>query len=203
MPAPFQMPPVASIASIEQMQKDLQQCLQKGDIEGSKVQVQKGKLLLLTHNALVPNQQTAIPLLKTARHLLEIGALLAIRSKDSESFKRYYNQLQGFYDYDQLQAHPSTNKPQIIGLYLLLLLTMGDYAMFHTVLEKLIVSEAIEGSKSILNDACIKYPIELERSLMEGSYDQVWRKTSGKDVPGEEFALFSEVCMCQRSMSIH
>ncbi len=28
---------------------------------------------------------------------------------------------------------------------------------------------------------------------MEGSYDQVWRKTSGRGVPGEEFALFSEV----------
>lgn len=42
-------------------------------------------------------------------------------------------------------------------------------------------------------DQFIKYPVELERSLMEGSYDQVWRKTNGRDVPGEEFALFSDV----------
>ena len=44
-------------------------------------------------------------------------------------------------------------------------------------------------------DEFIRYPVELERSLMEGSYDQVWRKTKGEGVPGEEFALFSDVCI--------
>lgn len=45
------------------------------------------------------------------------------------------------------------------------------------------------------DDEFIRYPVELERSLMEGSYDQVWRKTKGEGVPGEEFALFSDVCI--------
>ena len=43
------------------------------------------------------------------------------------------------------------------------------------------------------NDPFIRYPVELERSLMEGSYDQVWKGTMGEGVPGEEFALFSQV----------
>lgn len=187
------MPPMASIASIEQMQKDLQQCLAKKDAEGAKAQIQKGKVLLLTHNALIPNPHTAIPQLKTARSMLEIGALLAIRTKDPETFTKYYSQLVAFYEFPGLQAHPSSNRSQVTGLYLLLLLTQGDYAGFHTVLESLIVSEGMNGGKSIEDDPCIKYPIEIERSLMEGSYDQVWRKTNGRDVPGEEFALFSEV----------
>ncbi|RMZ85482.1 hypothetical protein DV737_g793, partial [Chaetothyriales sp. CBS 132003] len=127
------------------------------------------------------------------------GALLSIRARDPQSFVRYYSQLQPFYDYAELQKHqPSQNRSKITGLYLLLLLSQGDYAGFHTLLESLVVSEGQgDGSseaKTVESDPYIKYPIEIERSLMEGSYDQVWRKTSGRDVPGDEFALFSEVC---------
>ena len=75
------------------------------------------------------------------------------------------------------------------------MLSQGDYAGFHTLLESLIVGEDQEGKgKGVESDPFIRYPVELERSLMEGSYDQVWRKTNGRDVPGEEFGLFSEVC---------
>jgi 26S proteasome regulatory subunit N12 len=97
---------------------------------------------------------------------------------------------------------PSKERSKITGLYLLLLLSQGDYAGFHTLLESLIVGEGesegqstIRGGGGLEEDKYIKYPVELERSLMEGSYDQVWRKTSGKDgvVPGVEFGLFSEV----------
>lgn len=52
----------------------------------------------------------------------------------------------------------------------------------------------VEGRDAeVEEDEFIRYPVELERSLMEGSYDQVWRKTKGEGVPGEEFALFSDV----------
>jgi 26S proteasome regulatory subunit N12 len=82
------------------------------------------------------------------------------------------------------------------------LLSQSDYAGFHTLLETLIVGESGEDGKSVEDDPFIRYPVELERSLMEGSYDQVWRKTSGRDVPGEEFALFSDVSVeTDRSLS--
>ena len=58
-------------------------------------------------------------------------------------------------------------------------------------LEGLVVAEGNDGK--VEEDEFIKYPVELERSLMEGSYDQVWRKTKGEGLPGEEFALFSDV----------
>lgn len=187
------MPSAVGSSSLEQVQHTLAQCLQRKDAAGAQVQLQKAKLILLQQNALVPNPDTPASQLKTARSMLEVGALLSIRTKDPESFVRYYSQLQPFYEYPGLQSAPSTKRSQITGLYLLLLLSQGDYAGFHTLLESLIVSEGISGNKSLEDDPYIKYPVDLERSLMEGSYDQVWRKTSGRDVPGEEFALFSEV----------
>lgn len=161
--------------------------------------LQKAKLALLQHNALIPSPQTPTKTLITARSILETGALLSIRARDPQSFVRYYAQLQPFYDWPALQSSPSAERAKITGLYLLLLLSQGDYAGFHTLLESLIVAEGTSGGdggagSTVEEDQFIRYPVELERNLMEGSYDQVWRKTKGQDVPGEEFALFSEVC---------
>lgn len=187
------MPAATSTPTLEQVQQSLSQCLQKRDAAGAQAQIQKAKLILLQQNALIPNKETSVNHLKTARSVLEVGALLAIRTRDPETFVRYYSQLQPFYEFPGLRSSPSPNKSQVTGLYLLLLLSQNDYAGFHTLLESLIVSEGINGGKSVEEDPYIRYPVQLERSLMEGSYDQVWRKTSGRDVPGEEFAMFSEV----------
>lgn len=179
-------------SSLESILHSLQQSLSHHDSSHAQSQLQKAKLALLQHNALIPSPQTPVQTLTTARSILETGALLSIRSRDPQSFIRYYSQLQPFYDFQALHSQPSHNKSKITGLYLLLLLSQGDYAGFHTLLESLIVAEGTSG-KNVEEDQYIRYPIELERSLMEGSYDQVWRKTSGRDVPGEEFALFSDV----------
>lgn len=77
------------------------------------------------------------------------------------------------------------------GLYLLLLLTKGDYAGFHTVLEGLEIEEA--GKGDLDGDVYIQYPVKLERWLMEGSYDRVWGATKREGVPSEEYGVFSEV----------
>lgn len=179
--------------SLEQVQHSLQQCLSKKDAAGAQVQLQKAKLALLQQNALIPAPGVPVNTLKTARSILEIGALLSIRTRDPQAFVRYYSQLQPFYEATELARAPSSNRSKVTGLYLLLLLSQGDYAGFHTLLESLIMLEGSSGGKPVEEDPYIKYPIDLERSLMEGSYDQVWRKTTGKDVPGDEFGMFSEV----------
>lgn len=80
------------------------------------------------------------------------------------------------------------------GLYLLLLLTKGDYAGFHTVLEGLEVEAGSESARGELEkDGFIQYPVKLEQWLMEGSYDRVWGATKREGVPSEEFGVFSEV----------
>ena len=83
-------------------------------------------------------------------------------------------------------------------MYLLLLLTKGDYAEFHTVLEGLEVALGGKAAGSAQGpgleaDKFIGYPVKLERWLMEGSYDRVWAATKREGVPGEEFGVFSEV----------
>jgi 26S proteasome regulatory subunit N12 len=183
----------SSNPSLDSILHSLSQSLQHHDSSQTQSLLQKAKLALLNHNALIPNSSTPPQTLLTARSILEAGALLSIRARDPQSFIRYYSQLQPFYDFPALSSQPSSNRSKITGLYLLLLLSQGDNAGFHTLLESLLVSTA-DNDKSVEEDPYIRYPIDLERSLMEGSYDQVWRKTSGRgDVPGEEFALFSDV----------
>ena len=77
---------------------------------------------------------------------------------------------------------------------MLLLLTKGDYAEFHTVLEGLETEIGSADGKGLEEDKFIGYPVKLERWLMEGSYDRVWKAVGGGGVPSEEFGVFSEVC---------
>lgn len=185
-----------SHASLDHILHSLQQALHHhADPASTLPQLSRAKLALLQHNALIPSPSVPPKTLLAARSILETGALLSIRARDPESFVRYYNQLQPFYDYASSASHQhypaSKDRSKITGLYLLLLLSQGDYAGFHTVLEGLVMVEGRDAE--VEEDEFIRYPVELERSLMEGSYDQVWRKTKGEGVPGEEFALFSDV----------
>jgi 26S proteasome regulatory subunit N12 len=166
---------------------------------------------LLTLNALLPTPTTPPKHLKLARSVLETGALLSIRLHEPDAFTRYFQQLQPFYELRESaytagndgdnQKNDQSQRSKITGLYLLLLLTKGDYAGFHTVLEGLEVEgSANEESMEVEidgeardGDQYIQYPIKLERWLMEGSYDRVWGATKREGVPSEEFGEFSEV----------
>lgn len=164
------------------------------------------KRTLLSLNALLPNPSTSPQLLTLAREVLETGALLSIRLLQPDAFTRYFQQLQPFYeqspasfggagdgdgdiDLEHGGSRGRGQRSKITGLYLLLLLTKGDYAGFHTVLEGL----EVEGSVGSGEDVYVQYPVKLERWLMEGSYDRVWGATKREGVPSEEFGVFSEV----------
>jgi len=185
----------------------------------------RAKISLLHLNALVPSPSTSTQHLHLAREVLETGALISIQLKDPEAFTRYFAQLQPFYDLpssrygenntsshgsdissqrvtrsttshsSQSPFQTSGNRSKITGLYLLLLLSQGDYAGFHTEIEKLENSGfATQGHGGILgDDPFIAYPIRLEQALMEGSYDRVWGETKGERIPSEEFGIFTEV----------
>ncbi|KAM7197156.1 26S proteasome regulatory subunit rpn12 [Naviculisporaceae sp. PSN 640] len=154
----------------------------------------KRKLLLL--NALTP--ATIAPqnstLLTLARETYEQGALASIRAKDSDSFTRYVNQLAPFYE--QLPVTAGGDRNKVTGLYLLLLLTQGLYDKFHSELEALTNREN-EDQSSIENDPYLGYPIKLERWLMEGSYDRVWKAMKKGEVPCEEYGVFSDILTSQ------
>ncbi|KAI9886569.1 MAG: Superkiller protein 3 [Watsoniomyces obsoletus] len=180
------------------------QRLKSRDYRSALEHLTRAKLVLLSLNALVPSTSVAASTLLLARETLELAALVSIRMQDYDGFTRYFSQLKPFYDLPR--AHLSlegSNRNKIVGLYLLLLLSQGDYAGFHTLLESLELSSeggAAEGlgssghgAASMDRDAFIQYPITLERWLMEGSYDRVWSATKSEQVPSEEYGIFSEV----------
>ncbi|RMY77333.1 hypothetical protein D0862_13581 [Hortaea werneckii] len=153
----------------------------------------RAKLALLKLSALVPAPKTPSQHLLLATTVLEYGALSSIRLKVTDSFTRYYQQLQPFYSLPADRwgrAGQPGNQSKVTGLYLLLLLSVGDYGGFHTVLEGL---EMSAGKEQIDKDDFIQYPVRLEQALMEGSYDKVWGETKGERVPSDEFGVFSEV----------
>lgn len=181
-------------------EKELQQTIQQlhsltpHNLSNASSLLSQAKLSLLKLNALVPTQQTSTQNLQLAREVLELGALISIRQKDPEAFTRYFQQLQPFYSLPAERwggQDKGGNKSKVTGLHLLLLLSQGDYAGFHTVIESLEMAHG--GKKRLDEDAFIQYPMRLEQALMEGSYDRVWGETKGERVPSEEFAVFSEV----------
>ncbi|USP75231.1 hypothetical protein yc1106_02505 [Curvularia clavata] len=171
----------------------LHQTLKSHNYQQSTSLLSKAKLSLLHLNALIPSESTPRKHLQLARETLELGAIISIRLKDTESFTRYFQQLQPFYALPEtVLPSEGSNLSKVTGLYLLLLLSEGDYAGFHTLLETLEVAAAQAGAK-LEADQFIQYPVRLEQALMEGSYDKVWVETKSERVPGEEFGLFTEI----------
>ncbi|KAF3931870.1 hypothetical protein ABW19_dt0207234 [Dactylella cylindrospora] len=151
------------------------------------------KLTLLNANALIPAPSTSPQILNQARDILEIGALTSIYLSDTESFSRYYNYLQPFYKLPSSTIPPSQHEAKILGLYLLFLLSQGDSAGFHTALEVLNQEGTGDSEKGWQWGEFVRYPVTLERWLMEGSYDKVWEATRKSKTPTEEFDVFTKI----------
>ena len=188
--------------------KQLYDSLRSHDYSQSPSLLSRAKICLLNLNGLVPSPHTPRQLLLVARETLELGALVSIRLQDPDAFTRYFQQLQPFYSLPaDVLPREGGNVSKVTGLYLLLQLSQGDYAGFHTTLEALETqAQQAEGqasqrgktgtripAKGLEDDAFVQYPIRLEQALMEGSYDRVWGETKSERVPSEEFAIFSDV----------
>ncbi|CAK7198697.1 regulatory particle non-ATPase [Sporothrix eucalyptigena] len=160
----------------------------------------KAKLALLQLGALTPSLTTdsgsAVPasVLALARETYEQGALCSIRAQDADAFTRYVQQLAPFYALPGAVLPPNVaERNKVTGLYLLLLLTEGRYGEFHSELESISTREGA-GSE---DDRYLGYPIRLERWLMEGSYDRVWKAMKQGEEPCEEYSVFSEILTSQ------
>ncbi|KAI4595121.1 regulatory particle non-ATPase [Pestalotiopsis sp. 9143b] len=158
----------------------------------------KAKLSLLQLKALTPTPSTPSNLLAAAREVYELGAITSIRARNPDAFKRYVQQLQPFYELPSSQLKPNHDaRNKVTGLYLLLLLTEGRYDIFHSELESLSMRVGNGGFEAIEADRYLGYPIKLERWLMEGSYDRVWKAMKKGEVPSEEFGIFSQILTSQ------
>lgn len=168
------------------------QSLSASNLSNATQLLSKAKLQLLHLNALVPTTSSSPQHLIIARQVFETGALIAVRQRDQRAIARYYQQLQPFYTSSSID-HSGSQQSKITGLYLLSLLSQGEYASFHTEVESLQVRY---GSREKLEqDVFVRYPLQLEQAFMEGSYDKVWNETAKEKVPCEGYSIFSEVCL--------
>ncbi|KAK9761954.1 regulatory particle non-ATPase [Basidiobolus ranarum] len=148
----------------------------------SKLKIALTELSFLIHGDDKTNQESLL----LAREVLEIGAQWSIRVKDVPSFERYIAQLKTYYSDYSSQLSTSDKMYPLIGLNLLRLLAQNKISEFHTSLE------SIEPDQ-LHNNPYIKHPVELEQSLMEGSYNKVWNSRS--EVPAEEYSFFIDILM--------
>lgn len=145
-----------------------------GDVSGGQSTLTQIKILCLEASG-SSNSETDIALV--ACPALELGVLLAVLEGDLEAFARNLAQLKPYYD--QLPDSAETpRKAHVVGLNLMHLLVENRLAEFHAALELLTPSEA--------SNPLVSFPIELERHLMVGLYDQVLAVA----VPDPSFQFF-------------
>ena len=145
---------------------------QEGDVVGGQETLSKLKIALLEFPPSA--EATAI-----ACQALEVGVLLTVLDGDLDAFGRNVAQLKPYYDAAAAAgAAPTPRKCHILGLNLMHLLVENRLSEFHAELELLTESEA--------RSPLVTFPIELERQLMVGLYEQVLTT----QVPDASFQFF-------------
>lgn len=100
------------------------------------------------------------------REVLEHAVLLSARKKNVEEMERYFNMLRTYYDDVDVALVPESSVMHlIIGLNLMRLLVCHRIAEFHSELERM----APENQRN----QYLRFAMQLERYLMEGSYNKL------------------------------
>lgn len=155
------------------------------------------KVELIKHNLLVPlpsNSQNKDQLndLKIAERILEIGSLSSLLSNDYQGFENCFAQLRPFYNNEKLHSklEVNTDCTKIISLYLLYLLSRGLISKFHVELENIFNKRQY----NIEKDSFLQFPVNLERNLMEGNYNKIWKLLNESDnkMPCKEYKHFND-----------
>jgi 26S proteasome regulatory subunit N12 len=138
-----------------------------------------------TYLAPAASSPTKVQEVMLVREALEHGLLIAARKKDLDVFEGYYAQLQCYYHDLPVTADvpASERRLMIVGLNLMRLLVCSRIAEFHSELER--VSYADHAN------LFVRMPVQLERYLMEGSYNKLLNARS--QVPSNEYLPIVEM----------
>lgn len=149
---------------------DLIAKFQAGDVVGGKETLTKVKIQMLDFP---PGSQSHTEI---AVKSLEIGILMMVEDGDPDSFARNVAQIKPLYA--SLGGASTPRKCHILGLNLMNLLVDNRLSEFHAELELLTADES--------RNAFVTFPINLERQLMVGIYDEVLSVT----VPDPTYQFF-------------
>lgn len=152
--------------------------LQSGDVEGGMSTLLKFKIALLE---IQPSNSDEISTL--AANGLEAGVLFTVARGDLDAFCRNMAQLKPHY----ARVQHTQRKTHILGLNLMFLLVENRLSEFHAELELLQQSSKEE---SFENNPFLGFPIQLERQLMVGSYDEVL--SAGSRIPDPSYQFFMD-----------
>lgn len=153
------------------------------------------KIELIKHNLLVPSTANTLTTdqlndLKIAERILEIGAFSSLLTHNYLSFENFFASLRPFYATPKLHGkyEVDTDSTKIISLYLIYLLTQGDISKFHIELEAIYYAPQY----NIEKDKYLRFPVDLERNLMEGNYIKIWKLLqSDSSLPCKEYQHFT------------
>ena len=127
---------------------------------------------------------TAVQEVTLSREVLEHAVLIAARRKDLNAFEAAYMQLRSCYnDVTDGAVAKSERQYLITGLNLMRLLVTSKIAAFHSELEVIPFAEH--------KNMYIRFPILLERYLVEGSYNKLLHARS--QVPSNEYIAVVEL----------
>lgn len=190
--------------SLEQLAKNFTTAFNNSQYKTAGELLPKIKLELAKNGLLVPkkNISNTADLLVT-RDILEKGIFTSIHLRNEAEFSRLISQIHPFFFSKTASGAtlpPSENQYKIIALYLLLLLSKNEIAEFHTELETLATLGSNDDSADaplleelLKTNVYLRYPVDLERWLMEGSYHKVWKAiTDPTSVPAPEFGILAE-----------
>jgi 26S proteasome regulatory subunit N12 len=134
---------------------ELKAKFEDGDVMGGKETLSKFKILMLDFPA------TSEPHAQIAVEALEVAILIMVEDGDLDSFARNVTQIKPLY----AVLMTTSRKCHIWGLNLMNLLVENRLSEFHAELELLSDEES--------RNAFVTFPINLERQLMVGIYDEV------------------------------
>ena len=165
-----------SLESAAPLLSELKAKFEAGDVVGGKDTLAKLKILILDFP---PNSP---PHWQVATEAFELGILLMVADGDLDAFARNVAQLKPYYALAATlkgeAAFKSQRKSHILGLNLMHLLVDNRLSEFHAELELLTEEEA--------TSPFVSFPINLERQLMVGIYDEVLNVT----VPDPSYQFF-------------
>lgn len=163
--------------SLETLTNQLKVAFESKDYNKVEELITPIKVLLIQTDLLLPNfkklklnnDENYANDLIISRSILEIGALTFINLSKFDKFQQLINSLKVYYfDNNISSLNESSKKTKLLSLYLLLLLSNGDFVQFYTELEFYTFK-----LKNIESDIFLKYPITLANWLLEGYYDKV------------------------------
>jgi len=159
-----------SLETATSLLSELKAKFEAGDVVGGKETLSKLKILMLEFP---PGSQSHTQI---AAEGMEIGILMMADDGDLDSFARNVAQIKPMYA--ALGNVVTPRKCHILGLNLMNLLVDNRLAEFHAELELLTEDES--------RNVFVTFPINLERQLMVGIYDEVLNVT----VPHPSYQFF-------------